>query len=179
MLNLTNATEITKEELTLKIATASKELKTRISIQYFGDESKSKVKNKKKVLQKRNFVVVGLNGEYKKMIEARTKEEFIPRTMLGKIKVMNNIYKSEKTGKLLVKLYSYKSDFSETEYFHNSEKISFEKAKELNLFQPSFFTKKKTVGRGTVSKDKDFSIFTLGIDKIEGVKIGGVIYKII
>ena len=179
MLNLNNAIAITTEELIAKIENLGTDLKTRISVQYFNNVAKSRTVNKKKILQHRSFTVVGLNGKYPDMIAGRTKEEFIAEKMKGKTPVSKNIVRSDRTGKLLLYVFKYHKDYNETVYYKDGKIIDKKDAIEQDLFQPSYFKEKKTVGRGTVSKDKDFGILQPRFEIIEGLKIGGVIYKII
>ena len=176
----------TKQLLTILLEQSEKKQRN-IGLQYFVNESGSRNINKKKALQKRVKGVFSINGDYAKSVERRTGESFIAEKPKGKhflVKNCKNILVSDKDNSLLLRLFKFpkiqNTTFkSTTQYFHDGSEISFEKAKELNLFAPSFFKKKDyTSGRGTVSKDKDFKPFDISLKNIEFISIDSEKYQI-
>ena len=152
-------------------------------IVYFVNESGSRMINKNKALQKlvRTAITVGSNYESRvnRDLEKRGEEgNFTAQGMSGQTRLNKYVSQSDKSGKKnLISIVEHRN-VPQTIYFHEGKKISFEKAKELDLFMPSYFEPKKTSGRGNMSEEKDFNYFTVGFDNILSIKIKGVKYII-
>lgn len=177
--------EITREKL-IGLIRAIKGT-TFINLTYKTDESGSRTIAGKKALQKEVTLNVTLNADYQKKVnrilenKQDTVGDFEANEMKGKKLSFDDcrcIVESEKTGNKMLYCFREHNAKSETTYFHNDCVISFEKAKEKDLFSPSFFTEKKTAGRGEVAEENDFSVFTVGIDKIKRITIKGDEYLI-
>lgn len=156
------------------------------SITYKTDESKSRTIAGKKALQKEVTVNVTLNADYtakvNRIIENKQDgtPDFEAVEMKGKklsFDDCRSIVENEKGNKMLYCFKEHNAK-SQTTYFHNDCVISFEKAKEKDLFAPSFFAETKTAGRGEVEADNDFKVFTIGFDKIKRITIKGQEYFI-
>lgn len=156
------------------------------SITYKTDESKSRTIAGKKVLQKEVTLNVTLNANYtakvNRIIENKQDgtPDFESEKMKGKKFSFENcrsIVENDKGDKML---YCFKEHTakSQTTYFFEGCVIPFEKAKEKDLFAPSFFAEKKTAGRGEVEAENDFSVFTVGFDKLKRITIKGQEYFI-
>lgn len=159
------------------------------NITYHTDESKSKTKGGKKLLQKATTVNVTLNADYEKKVnrvrenkQGEDNPDFVSQGMKGKKFAFDNcksIVEAEKTGKKMLYCFKEHNAKSDTVYYHEGNAISIEDAKAQNLFAPSFFAEKKTVGRGTVETENDFAVFTVGIDKIKRITIKGNEYIVV
>ena len=171
--NFTKVTENQAIEMFLNINKS-----TKVAITYFVDESNSRTIKGKKALQKRVTLVADLNHDYKRNIERRIGEEFIPQEMKGKTKVGNNVVQNDKGEKMLyasVYQYSYKV----VTYFYNGKPITKEQAIQMDLFAPSYFTPKKTVGRGLVSEEDNFFPISPKFANIEQFKVNKQKYLIV
>ena len=157
------------------------------NVTYFTDESKSKTVNKVKLLQKEVTLNVTLNANYENKVN-RIKENkqgesgnFESQGMKGKRFMFENcrtLVETEKDHKILLYCMREHNAKSRVVYFHNGITITKDKAIEKDLFAPSFFKPKPTAGRGEVNQENDFSVFTVGIDKIKRITIGGNEYLI-
>lgn len=177
--------KITRNELIEKI----REIKgtTFINLTYKTDESKSRTVKGKKALQKEVTLNVTLNANYEakvnRIIENKQDGEadFEAQEMKGKklsFADCRSIVESVKSGSKMLYCFREHNAKSQTTYFFEGCVIPFEKAKERDLFAPSFFAEKKTVGRGEVEAENDFSVFTVGIDKIKRITMKGTEYFI-
>lgn len=156
------------------------------SITYKTDESKSRTIAGKKALQKEVTLNVTLNANYdakvNRIIENKQDgtPDFEARAMKGKklsFDDCRSIVENDKGNKMLYcfKEHNAKSNIT---YFHQDCVISFDKAKEKDLFAPSFFAEKETAGRGEINPENDFAVFTVGFDKIKRITIKGEEYFI-
>lgn len=152
------------------------------SIVYFVDESGSKTKNGKKVLQKLVRVPITLGAKYDNRINkdlVRNGEEgnFTAQSMSGKEYVNEEGIVATDT-KTRTKFYLVAVVENHTKpdtiYFHEGKRISKEKAIEMGLFMPSYFNEKTTMGRGNMSVEKDFHIINPNVDNIISLKLNKV-----
>ena len=65
-----------------------------------------------------------------------------------------------------------------SQYFHKGQPIKKEDAIAQGLFMDSYFTPKKTAGRGTVSEDKNFFRLTINLENIIAITYRGQKYRI-
>lgn len=159
------------------------------NITYHTDESKSRTKGGKKALQKSTTINVTLNADYQKKVnrvrenkQGEDSPDFVSQSMKGKRFAFDDckaIVEAEKTGKKMLYCFKEHNAKSDTVYYHDGEKITIDEAKKLDLFAPSFFAEKKTVGRGTVEKENEFAVFTVGLEKIKRITIKGNEYIIV
>lgn len=153
-------------------------------IVYMTDESGSITVNKQKQLQKitRTQITLGSNYESRinrDLVKQGEEANFTAQAMYGKShdsKLVVSAIKEPSKKYLCCVVEHHVKPL--TVYFHNKERISFERAKELGLFMPSYFTEKKTAGRGNMSEEKDFHFFTLGFDKIISITLNKTKYII-
>lgn len=150
------------------------------SIHYKTDESESRTVNKKKLLQKATTTQITLGSNYEARINrdlARREEEanFTAQGLTGKFHISKLLCQAEKdeNKKYLCCVVEH-TVTPKTTYFHEDKEISYELAVEKGLFMPSHFTEKKTAGRGNMSEEKDFHFFTLGLEKIQWIKLNGI-----
>jgi hypothetical protein len=154
---------------------------TTIAVEYIVDESKSRTIQGKKQLQKRVFIGnLFLNHNYTNKVQNLTdNKDFEAHEMKGKSRISTTFVVSDKTEEILLDGKILKSEsVKRMAFYHNSEEISEDKAKELNLFAPAYFDtdNTKTSGRGSVSVEDDFRMITLGIAKIKYLKCFGKEY---
>lgn len=141
-------------------------------IVYLTDESGSVTKNKEKQLQKivRTQITLGSNYENRinrDLVKQDEEANFTAQAMSGKVhetKLICKAVKDENKKYLCCVVEHHVTPL--TVYFHQKQRISFDKAKEMGLFMPSHFTPKTTAGRGNMQEKTDFHFFTLGFDKI-------------
>lgn len=152
------------------------------SVVYFVDESGSKTKNGKKVLQKLVRVPITLGAPYENRINkdlVRNGEEgnFTAQSMSGKEYVNDEgIVATDTKTRTKFYLVAVVENHAkpDTIYFHEGKRITKEKAIEMDLFMPSYFAEKKTMGRGNMSQEKDFHIINPNIDNIISLKLNKV-----
>jgi hypothetical protein len=157
------------------------------NVTYFVDESGSRTINGKKALQKSVTVNVTINADYEKkvnrILENKQGEtpDFESMGMKGKSLVYPDcraLVQNDKGEQMLYAMIEHNAK-REVAYYYQGELISKELAKEKDLFSPSFFAEKKTVGRGSVSDDNDFAVFTVFLKNIKRAKFNGMEYIII
>jgi len=153
-------------------------------VNYFTDESGSRTVNKEKVLQKSVTTQITVGSSYEKrinrdLVKQGEDDNFTAQQMSGKEHISSLIVQATKNpdNKMLCCVVEHHIK-PETKYFYKGNEISFEDAKAQDLFSPSFFTPKDTSGRGLMSVERDFHFFTLGLDKIRFLKVGGIKYII-
>jgi len=154
---------------------------TTIAIEYVVDESKSRTIKGEKQLQKRVFIGnLYLNHNYANKVQNLTdNKDFEAHEMKGKSRISTTFVISDKTEEILLDGKILKSEsVKRLAFYHNSEEISEDNAKDLNLFAPAYFDtdNTKTSGRGSVSVEDDFRMITLGITKIKYLKCFGEEY---
>ncbi len=152
------------------------------SIVYFVDESGSKVKGGKKLLQKLVRVPVTIGAKYenrinKDLVKNGEEGNFTAQSMSGKEYVNEEgivaIDVKTRTKHYLVAVVENHTK-PDTVYFHEGKRISKDKAIEMGLFMPSYFAEKTTMGRGNMSEEKDFHIINPNIDNIISLKLNKV-----
>lgn len=155
---------------------------TIISLAYRVDESGSRQKGGKKVLQKEVVLTAFLNHDYQKKVQKRTEDPtFQAEAMKGKSRLENSstILVSEKTGAYMLYATVEQSCKIQTTYFHEGREISKEDAIKADLFSPSYFEPKPTKGRGTVSVEDDFYLISPYIERVLWATIEGVKYELV
>ena len=155
---------------------------TRISICYRVDESGSRTVKGSKVLQKEVCLKAFLNHDYtNKVVKKTGDEEFVSYEMKGKSPLdgSKTILISDKTKAPMLYASALKSCKRYTTYFHNGVEISKADAIEQNLFSPSYFTPKKTKGRGTVCEAEDFGLVSPYVERLLWANIEGEKYEIV
>jgi len=161
------------------------------NVTYANDVSGSRTINKQKQLQKVTEAMITLGSDYEnkvnRILENKQDEEnpdFRAMKMKGKFYKYgkaNPVVASEKNPdfEMLVMIVEAKNrKHRKSVYFHNNKEITIEEAKEKDLLTPSFFNKKSTSGRGSVSEENDFDFNTLGFDKIQSIKLNKTLYLI-
>ncbi len=155
---------------------------TIVSLCYKVDESGSRQKGGKKVLQKEVVLTAFLNHDYQKKVQKRTEDPtFQAEAMKGKSRLgdSSTILVSEKTGAPMLYATVEQSCKIQTTYFHEGREISKEDAIQADLFSPSYFEPKQTKGRGTVAAEDDFYLISPYIERVLWAKIEGVTYEIL
>lgn len=186
-------TFITRNELIDKFLDIKKEVaKTGVtfaSITYKTDESQSRTKAGKKLLQKLVQTRITIGADYEKkvnrILEKKQGEEgdFQAQSMKGKHYVngkSNPVVCAsadpENRDKFMLVMMIENSTIPTVNYFHEGEPITKEEAIAKDLFAPAYFNDRTTAGRGEVDPENDFKIVTLGFNKIIQIKLGGVQY---
>jgi hypothetical protein len=159
---------------------------TLANITYFVDESKSRQKQGKKLVQKLVKTNVTINSDYARKVNRILEQkqgvenaEFVPKEMKGKKMINSAILESAKDGKLMMYCTVENHAIRTTRYFVKGIETSFEDVKNADLFAPAFFKPKATAGRGTVEKENDFCPITPKIESIREISIKGEKYKVI
>lgn len=186
MKNLTNVANLVEvQELTDKVIIdllGNYSQSTTISIEYKVDESESRQRKGKKVLQKYvKCTHVYLNHDYTNKVRNLTgNEDFEALKMKGKERVSSTFVRAIKTQELQLdgKILNYDT-VKRLGFFYNDAPISEAEAIAEDLFAPAYFNKaeKTTSGRGSVSLEDDFQMFTLGIKNIKYLKCFGIEYR--
>lgn len=157
---------------------------------YKNDVSGSRTINKQKALQKTTEVQITLGADYTKKVQrievkkqGAESSDFEAQKMNGKSYtngIENPVVHADKNPdfRMLVMIVEHSTKRKST-YFHNGEIITIEKATELDLLTPSFFTSRPSAGRGIVNEENNFDFNTLGFDKILQITINKVDYIII
>lgn len=153
----------------------------------FTDEYGSRTINKKRALQKLTFrnVTIGANYEAKvnRILENKQGEEgnFESEAMSGKTfeQGTNKLAFMDKdnTVKYLV-CDVEKRTKTVTKFIHEGKPIAKDKAIELNLFAPSYFTQVNSVGRGSIEDENKFNRLTPKLTNILSIKFNKVRYII-
>jgi len=152
------------------------------SIVYFVDESGSKTVEKKKVLQKLVRVSITLGAKYdnrinKDLVKNGEEGNFTAQSMSGKEYINDEgiiaIDTKTRTKLYLVAVVENHAK-PDTIYFHEGKRISKEDAIAKELFMPSYFAPKTTMGRGNMSEEKDFHIINPNLDNIISLKLNKV-----
>jgi len=149
---------------------------------YFVDESGSKQVSGKKVLQKLVRVSITLGAKYdnrinKDLVKNGEEGNFTAQAMSGKEYINNEgILATDTKTKTKLYLVAVVENHAkpDTIYFYEGKKISKERAIELNLFMPSYFTPKTTMGRGNMSEEKNFHIINPNLDNIISLKLNKI-----
>lgn len=157
------------------------------SVTYLVDESKSRTVNGSKVLQKMVSTRITLNSIYERKVNRILEKKqgemptFTAEEMKGKYQVFPDckcILKSEKTGELLLYGAIEHNARPHVTYFHNGKIITKEEAIKKDLFMPSAFAPKKTMGRGAVEEENDFALISPRLSSILSITLNGVRYRI-
>ena len=189
MSKVENKVFVTMEQLKNKLLNFEKEIAVTGAvfgnIVYNVDESQSRVVGGKKVLQKFVRVNCTLGGNYEGRINrdlTKQGEEanFTSQEMSGKKyigKVLATDIKTEIKTYLVATVENHTKP--ETVYFTNGKRISKEDAITQNLFMPSYFTEKKTIGRGNMQTSTDFHIINPNLDNILSLTLNKTKYIVI
>ncbi len=157
------------------------------NVVYHTDESGSRTKSGKKLLQKMTRVNITLGSNYENRINrdlAKQGEEtnFTAQSKSGMEYVNDEgiILMDVKTGtkRYLAAIVEHKTD-PKTVFFHEGKRIDFDKAVELDLFAPSYFAEDKTAGRGNMSEEKNFHVINPSFDKIISLTLNKQKYVIV
>ena len=177
------ATRISQQQL----ANMLKELKgtTFATIEYFVDESKSRVIAGKKQVQKLVRVNVTLGSNYENKVNkiATVKQDmevnFESQAMIGKSFVGGCLIKADKSGDLMLYATIEKNAKRQTTYFHKGIPHTVEQLKPLDVLAPSFFAEKPTMGRGLVEKENDFALISPKLSNIKYIKTNKMEFEIL
>lgn len=183
---------ITQAELERMFLNFNKEVSlsgvTFANVIYKGDVSGSRTIEKKKALQKVTEVQITLGSSYEAkvqrlIVKQHADSSFEAGKMNGKSYTngfQNPVVHADKNPdfKMLVMIVEHSTKRKST-YFRNGEVITIERATELDLLTPSFFTPKSTAGCGLVNEENDFDFNTLGFDKIIQITLNKTDYMII
>lgn len=151
---------------------------------YHVDESQSRTVKGAKVLEKivRTRVTIGASYENRinrDLVKQGEEANFKAQSMSGSTRINEWLVQSDKTQKFRLDAVVENNVTPLTVYFHNKQRISKEKAIELDLFMPSYFTEKQTSGRGNMSEDKDFHTITPGLEKILSITLNKTKFVIV
>lgn len=156
------------------------------NVVYHVDESGSRTKGGKKLLQKITRVNITIGSNYegrvnRDLTKQGEESNFTAQSMSGKRYVNDEgiLATDEKTGtkKYLVAVVEHKTS-PKTVYFHEGKRIKKAKAVRRDMFADSYFTPKTTMGRGNVSEERDFHIINPNIDAIISITLNKVKYII-
>jgi len=156
---------------------------TAVSMTYFVDDSRSRVLEGKKQVQKLVRVKNAyLNHDYTNKVIIKTDNpEFVAHELKGKERVSTTLIRSLKTGELMLDAKILKTEAIELlGYFHKGNPITEAEAFALNLWTDSYLNPKpkKTAGRGLVAVEDDFNMITPYISRITLIKFCGTEYLI-
>ena len=173
---------ISKVEL-MDLLTASNKANF-ISLTYIVNESQSRTKQGKKLLQKQVSLVGTLNFKYEAKIQRLQEKQgdnadFVAQELRGKEYVGNSrtlLTDTKTQSKFYLRMAVENHTRPITTYFNGTKEISKDSAIELDLFAPSFFKPKTTAGRGTVTEENNFHFITPDLDRIESITINKVKY---
>ena len=181
MTNTTTTIEIlTTEKLVSLLSNVTKS--TVCAIEYVTDESKSRTIGGKKQIQKRVKISnLYLNHDYAKKVQNLSGDTtFQSFEMKGKTRISSTLIQSDKTDEILLdgKILNFES-VKQIALYHNGIEISKLDAKDKNLFTPAYSDteKKETSGRGLVNIEDDFKMITIGLNKIQYIKVFGIEYQ--
>lgn len=154
------------------------------NVVYFVPESGSKTVKGEKVLQKLVRVNITIGASYEKrinrdLIKQEEEANFTAQSMSGKEYINNEgvLATDTKTGtkKYLIATVENKTK-ADTIYFYEGKRIAKEKAIEMGLFMPSYFSEKKTSGRNNMSIENDFHTISPNVDNIISLTLNKVKY---
>jgi len=187
---------VTQEQLENMMLNFNKEVSltgvTFASVIYQNDYSKSKTKNKQKLVQKITETRITLGADYTSKIrrievkkQGAESSDFKANKMNGKSYtngVENPVVHADKNPsfKMLVMIIE-NGVKSKTTYLHNGQVITLKQAEEMDLLAGSHYnqTPQKTAGRGVVNEENNFKFNTLGFDKIKQITMNGTDYIVI
>lgn len=150
----------------------------------FTDESGSRAKDSKKMLQKLTFRNVTLGGDYTNRVNNRIESEvpFVSYEMNGKTFVEGSkivaFKNTDETVKYLVCDQEKRSKVV-TQFFHDGKPIKKQDAIDRDMFSPSYFKEKTTSGRGLVAKEDDFQRLTFSLSNIIAITLNKQKYRIV
>lgn len=156
------------------------------NICYKVDESGSTVINKEKQLQKEVIVQITIGASYEKrinrdLIKQEEEANFTAQSMSGKEYINDErvLAKDTKTGLKRYLIATVENHIKpDTTYFHKGIEIEKQKAIEMGLFLPSYFTPKKTAGRGNQQESTNFHTINPNVDAIQFLILNKVAYVI-
>lgn len=154
------------------------------NVTYLVDESKSKTVKGVKQLQKRVTIThCYLNHDYTNKVKNLSgSTDFVAEELKGKSRVCGTLLMSDSTNELMLdaKVLNGETIQSIT-YFHNGVEITEAEAVAQDLWTPAYYqpTEKKTMGRGLVSEEKNFSIINPYLKRILSIKVKGQLYDIV
>jgi len=161
------------------------------SVIYQNDVSGSVQVKGVKQLQKETECIITTGSKYESKIrridekQGTENSDFNARKMNGKSYtngIENPVVHADKNPdfKMLVMIVeAHNRKSRKSTYFHNGVEITIEEAKAKGLLTNSFFSKKKTAGRGLVSEENDFDFLTLGFDKIKSITMNKTTYLVV
>ena len=174
---MSNVKKVTVAELVELIKPITKS--TFIGLCYTVDESYSRMRGGRKMLQKTVCVNATLNHDYQTKVQKLTgNNEFVANPLKGKTKVSNTVLLSDKTGKAMLYATILKNAKRETTYFHEGIEISREDAVKRDMFAPSYFKPRPTKGRGTVAEEDNFDLISPYFSNLNWVRVNGVEYQV-
>jgi len=152
----------------------------------FTDEHGSRLVKGARQLQKLTYRNVTIGSDYTKRVNRRLDKQgeiadFVSEAMKGKhfVEGSNILAAADKdvTKEYLV-CDQERTAKVRTTFFHQGKKIAKEQAIAKDLFSPSYFSEKKTAGRGQVDEENNFFRLTLGLDNIIAITLNKVHYII-
>lgn len=180
---------VTKEQLKNKLLNFEKEIAVTGTafgnLVYFTQESGSKTVNKEKVLQKfvRTNITLGASYENRvnrDLVKQDEESNFTAQEMTGKKYISKVLATDTKTEikTYLVGVVEHRTN-PVVIYFHAGKRISKDEAIKQNLFMPSYFTEKKTSGRGNMQEITDFHMITLNIENLISLTLNKTKYIVL
>lgn len=164
----------------LKVITQS----TVCNVTYLVDESRSKTIKGVKQLQKRVTIThCYLNHDYTNKVRNLSGDtDFVAEELKGKTRICGTLLMSNSTNELMLDAkVLYAETIQSITYFHDGVEITESEAVAQDLWAGAYYqpTEKKTMGRGAVSDEKNFSIINPYLKRILSIKIKGVLYDIV
>ena len=179
-----------------------------ISLIYYNKHNGSRMINGKSAVEKLSYACTYIGHDYANKVNERllaqakkqaqeTGEKvedifnkFVAQNARGLVRKNNVLYYNAKNLSLLrIRAYVKHEKNGNVEnatiekslgLFHNDELKTFEECKSLDLFTPSYFTPKKSKGRGQLTKgENDFQIRTYNLENIQAIKFRGNVYKLV
>lgn len=187
---------LTQEQLENMMLNFNKEVSlsgvTFANVVYQNDYSKSKTKNKQKLVQKITETRITLGADYTSKVQrievkkqGAESSDFQAMKMNGKSYTNgteNPVVHADKNPKFRMLVMIIENGVkSKTTYLHNGQVITLKQAEEMDLLTDSHYNqeKKPTAGRGVVNAENDFKFNTLGFDKIKQITMNGTDYIVI
>lgn len=160
---------------------------TAFVLEYVVDDTRSRQEKGEYLIQKRVLISPAfLNHNYTKKVRELTGDAtFEALPMKGKTRISTTLVQSDKTGDMLLDAKVNYIRFSNASkilaLYHKGKEITEAEAVALDLWAPSYYKpkEKKTAGRGTVSEDDNFSMFTVALKNIEWMRFCKTIYTVI
>jgi len=152
---------------------------------YFVDESKSRTKQGRKLVQKMvtTNVTIGANYEAKvnRILENKqgTEGTFEAQGMKGKIALSSALLQSEKDGEFMLYATIENHAKRETVYYFEGEIKTVSELKLLDVLAPAFFAPSDTKGRGAIDKENDFALISPKLKNIISIKMNKIEYRIV